>query len=154
MGGRLRRNTHLAKAVPHFILDTDHVTLFQRAHSLVKERVLALPFGDVVTTIVTAEEQLRGRLKAVRRASDGPTLIAAYNRMQATLDFFQRMPLLGFETHAYERFSRLREQRIRIGTHDLRIAAIALTAEAVLVTGNLRHFSQVPGLVLEDWSAR
>lgn len=137
-----------------YILDTDHVTLFQRGHPVVQERVLALSFGDVVTTIVTAEEQLRGRLKAVRPASAGPSLIAAYDRMQATLSFFQSLPLLRFESQAFEHYTRLREQRIRIGTQDLRIAAIALTAEAVLITGNVRDFSQVPGLKLEDWSAR
>ena len=88
--------------MPLFILDTDHVSLFQRAHPVVHEHVLALPFGSVVTTIVTVEEQLRGR--------------------------------------------------IRIGTYDLRIAAIVLTNEGVLVTGNARDFSQVPGLKFEDWS--
>ncbi|HEX9733244.1 MAG TPA: type II toxin-antitoxin system VapC family toxin [Thermoanaerobaculia bacterium] len=135
-----------------FILDTDHVTLFQRAHPGVQARVLALPFRSVVSTIVSVEEQLRGRLKAVRRASDGPTLIAAYDRMQATLEFFHHLPILGFDSPAHERFTRLREQRIRIGTHDLRIAAIALATGGVLVTGNARDFSQVPELRLEDWS--
>ena len=137
-----------------FILDTDHVTLFQRGHPAVHQRVLAHPFGSVVTTIVTAEEQLRGRLKAIRRASDDPSIIAAYDRMQATLEFFRNLPLLGFDTPAQERVTRLRQQRIRIGTHDLRIAGIVLATEGVLVTGNVRDFSQVPGLKLEDWSMR
>ncbi len=126
--------------MPLFILDTDHVTLFQRAHPAVQERVLALPFGSVTSTIVTVEEQFRGRLKAVRRASDGPTLIAAYDRMQATLEFFQSLPLLGLNTTAQERFKALRKRKIRIGTHDLRIAAIALATDGVLVTGNTRDF--------------
>lgn len=93
-------------------------------------------------------------MKAVRRASDGPSLIAAYDRMQATLEFFQNLPVLGFDTSAYERFSRLRKEQIRIGTLDLRIAAIALTTESVLVTANVRDFSQVPDLMVEDWSIR
>ena len=138
--------------MPLFVLDTDHVTLFQRAHPAVRKRVLALPFGSVVSTIVTVEEQLRGRLKAVRRASDGPSLTAAYDRLQSTLEFFQSLPILGFDTPANERFTRLREMRIRIGTYDLRIAAVALAADGVLVTANVRDFSQVPELNLEDWS--
>lgn len=137
-----------------FVLDTDHVTLFQRAHPLVRERVFARAPGSVVTTVVTVEEQLRGRLKALRRASDGPSLVAAYDRMHATLEFFRSLPLLDFDEAAFEQFGRLRKQKVRIGTLDLRIAAIVLTKERVLVTRNARDFSKVPGLKLEDWSAK
>jgi tRNA(fMet)-specific endonuclease VapC len=135
-----------------YILDTDHVTLFQRSHAEVCERVLVLPFGSVVTTIVTVEEQLRGRLKIIRRARDASSIIAAYARMQATLDFFLSIPVVGFDQPAQECFDRLRAQRVRIGTYDLRIAAIALQREGVLVTRNVRDFSQVPGLSVEDWT--
>ncbi len=33
----------------------------------------------------------------------------------------------------------------------MRIASIAIAGSLVLVTGNLRHFERVPGLVVEDW---
>ena len=112
-----------------FVLDTDHVTLFQRAHPQVRGKILARAPGSVVTTLVTVEEQLRGRLKALRRASDGPSLVAAYDRMRATLEFFRNLPLLAFDDEAFEQFARLRKQRVRIGTLDLRIAAIVLAKE-------------------------
>jgi tRNA(fMet)-specific endonuclease VapC len=51
-----------------FILDTDHISLFQRHHPHVSARVLATPPLELATTIVTVEEQLRGRLERVRRA--------------------------------------------------------------------------------------
>ena len=104
--------------------------------------------------MVTVEEQLRGRLKALRRASDGPSLVAAYDRMRATLEFFRNLPLLAFDDSAFEQFASLRKQRIRTGTLDLRIAAIALAQESILVTRNARDFSRVPGLQFEDWSAK
>ncbi len=34
---------------------------------------------------------------------------------------------------------------------DLRIASIALCYKLVLVTGNVKHFSKVPGLSIENW---
>lgn len=38
-----------------------------------------------------------------------------------------------------------------IGNLDLLIAAHAVSRGAILVTNNTRHFSQVPGLRLENW---
>jgi tRNA(fMet)-specific endonuclease VapC len=72
--------------------------------------------------------------------------------LQATLPYFQRLLVLDFNQAAYEHFIALRCQRIRIGSQDLRIAAITLAAGGVLVTRNQRDFAQVPGLSLEDWS--
>ncbi len=43
------------------------------------------------------------------------------------------------------------DQRIRIGTTDLKIAAIALTHQGTLLSSNRRDFDQVPGLRVEDW---
>lgn len=40
-----------------------------------------------------------------------------------------------------------------IGPYDLLIAAQALRAGATLATGNVREFSRVPGLEVEDWTA-
>ena len=37
---------------------------------------------------------------------------------------------------------------------DLLIAATALDAGTVLVTGNIKHFSRIPGLPLENWFSR
>jgi len=47
--------------------------------------------------------------------------------------------------------SNLRQQKIRIGTMDLKIASIALVNDALLITANIRDFSLVPGLRCENW---
>jgi tRNA(fMet)-specific endonuclease VapC len=47
---------------------------------------------------------------------------------------------------------RLRQAGIRIGTMDLKIAAIALTHDAMLLSRNLSDFKKVPGLRVEDWT--
>ena len=41
--------------------------------------------------------------------------------------------------------------RVRIATRDLKIAAIALTSKALLLTANRLDFEKVPGLRFENW---
>ncbi|MCP4654178.1 MAG: type II toxin-antitoxin system VapC family toxin [bacterium] len=137
-----------------FVLDSDHVSLFQRNHPQVVQRVRAVPPQNLAVTVVTVEEQMRGWLNAIRRASSGSALTSAYTHLRAALEYFQTVQLLDFDSTAHRRYLRLREQKIRIGTQDLRIAATTLTGGGVLVTGNARDFSQVPGLTIEDWSSR
>ena len=42
---------------PLWVLDTDHLSLLQRAHSEVIARLRSLPLEQRATTIVNAEEQ-------------------------------------------------------------------------------------------------
>jgi tRNA(fMet)-specific endonuclease VapC len=60
--------------------------------------------------------------------------------------------LLDFDAAASHEFVRLRKGGIRIGTMDLRIAAIALAHDALLISRNLVDFQKVPGLRVEDWT--
>lgn len=62
------------------ILDTDHISLFQRRHPQVSACILATPPVELATTVVTVEEQLRGRLERVRRARSDEEVIRAYQR--------------------------------------------------------------------------
>jgi tRNA(fMet)-specific endonuclease VapC len=45
-----------------YILDTDHLTLLQRNHPAVISRFTALPPEVIAATVVSAMEQVRGRL--------------------------------------------------------------------------------------------
>ena len=136
-----------------YVLDTDHISLQQRSHPAVIRRLHAIGEDDsVAVTAITVEEQIRGRLEVVRRHGTSPLQVAAYAAFQHTLRYFATWQVLDFTQAAYDRFSTLRQQRIRIGSQDLRIATITLTNTAILVTRNTRDFALVPGLVVEDWS--
>jgi predicted nucleic acid-binding protein len=45
-----------------------------------------------------------------------------------------------------------RTQHRRIGTNDLRIAAIVLEQRGILVTRNTNDFADITGLQLDDWA--
>ena len=57
----------------------------------------------------------------------------------------------GAAEHFGDIFAFLEARRQRIGDRDTLIAAHARAAGCVLVTNNLREFSRVPGLQVEDW---
>ena len=90
-------------------------------------------------------------LALINGISAGRGQIPAYQRFQATFTALQKFDILPFDAEAANIFHRLREDRIRIGTMDLKIAAISLAHDATLLTRNLVDFQKVPGLRLENW---
>ena len=137
-----------------YILDTDCFSLWQQNHPMMVQRV-EVNAENLAVTIVTVEEVIRGRFNVIRQASEpsqAEKLVLAYTRLGDTLDDFKNLNILKFDQNAFTIYTEFRRQKIRIGTQDLRIAAIVLANNAILVTGNYRDFSQVPGLVQEDWT--
>lgn len=135
-----------------WILDTDHVSLFQRINTFIVQRVNSVKFEEMAITIITAEEQLRGRFNVIRNSSSSDKLVLAYANFQANLEFLKTVNLLQFTEAAGNIYTELVKQKIRVGTQDLRIAAITLSVNGVLVTRNWKDFEKVPNLRLEDWS--
>jgi len=135
-----------------YILDTDHASLFQRQYAQVTGKVGEKPPEQLAVTIITVEEQLRGWLAQIRRASTSQALIKAHLGLRRTIQYFNTIQLLDYDIAADTQFANLRQQKIRIGTQDLRIAAIVLATGNILVTRNRSDFGQIPGLLIEDWS--
>ena len=74
------------------------------------------------------------------------------HRNAMDIKFYNSVALVLYDAVAARRFDDMRRQGIRIGTQDLRIAAIVLTQGTILLIRNTRDFSQIPGLITEDWS--
>lgn len=133
-----------------FLLDTDHV---QRGHPLVHARIQAAGSTQVVISVITVEEQLCGWLAAIRAATTPEARAIAYQRLRMAVEYFASFAVVDYSAEIDALVGDLRKQGLRIGTQDIRIAAIALVHGATLVTRNRIDFEQVPGLVIEDWSA-
>jgi len=58
--------------------------------------------------------------------------------------------VLSWETPAADLFVRARQDGVRIGSMDLKIACIALAHSATLLTRNTSDFAKVPGLTFEN----
>jgi len=136
------------------ILDTDHVSVLQHAQSdaaqQLNERLAESP-EVIATTFITFEEQCRSWLALINRYSDARRQVTYYHRFVEGISFFAKWWILPFDERAADEFERLRQERVRIATMDLKIAAITLVQDGTLLSGNLRDFERVPGLHVEDW---
>ena len=137
------------------LLDTDHLSLLKYPESARCARLVARMEAsvdqEIGTTIVSAEEQLRGWLAVIARFRDVARHVGPYAELGELLTFLQRWTVMPFDQAAYAEFSRLRGSSVRIGTMDLKIASIALVHGALLLSANLDDFRKVPGLRVENW---
>jgi tRNA(fMet)-specific endonuclease VapC len=138
------------------VLDTDHLTVIQRrtwpAYARLNARLSQLPIGTIQTTIISFEEQMRGWLAVISRARGQHREVEAYKRLANLLRFFNEIPVLDYTDVVAARFDDLKASRLRLGSMDLKIAAIALSQDGLLLTANLQDFQKVPNLQVEDWT--
>jgi tRNA(fMet)-specific endonuclease VapC len=131
--------------VKKFLLDTDSVSYALRGHGNVGERLRSHRPSEICISAITAAEL---RFGAERKASA---------RLHALIDaFIEAVEVAAFDHAAALEFGRLgnilAERGTPIGEFDVLIAAHAVTLRCVLVSNNVRHFSKVPGLIVENWT--
>jgi len=135
--------------------DTDIVSQIIRGNPAYVARALLIPRELQNATIVAAEESLRGWLNLVRMADASKaktSLEHAYAQLVKGITFFGAINLLPYTAEAKQKYEEFRAMKIRIGTQDLRIAAICVAHNVKLVSRNKRDFDLVPGLNLEIWN--
>ncbi|BDA73624.1 hypothetical protein RIVM261_038840 [Rivularia sp. IAM M-261] len=138
-----------------YVLDTDHISLYERAHPQVSSRIIDIRQNslDILsTTVVTVEEQYAGRIAQIRKAVTAQALIKAYERLKQTFAVLLEFDILEYNLQADQYLREFRKAGIRIGTQDLRIACIVIAHGSVLLTRNRQDFEKVPGLNIQDWS--
>lgn len=135
-----------------YLLDTDHLSLLQRRHSQVVKRLSTTPSDEIAISIITAEEQLRGRFLQIRKFPSGNECVTAYRQLRKTIEDLNTLAIVDFDPLAESLAQSLRKQHPRMDTQDRRIAAIAMANNFTLVTRNFGDFNQIAGLTLQDWT--
>jgi tRNA(fMet)-specific endonuclease VapC len=78
--------------------------------------------------------------------------VQSYDWLQTALTDFNKLSVLPFDEKAYSYYEQFRNQQLRVGSQDLRIAAIVMANEGILITRNRRDFEKVPNLSIVDWA--
>jgi len=138
-----------------YIFDTDHLSFIQRNGQEGKKilvKLATLQDPEVAVTVITYEEQIRGRLSFLSKAKTVDEQTIAYQGLQQLALDYQSIAIIPFSREAILEHQRLRKVYPRLGNMDLKIAAIALTNTAILITRNKSDFGQLTELSIEDWS--
>jgi tRNA(fMet)-specific endonuclease VapC len=131
-----------------YLFDTDALSqIIKKNPSLAFIRKLAsIEPEHQFTTVITVGELVYGAYK-----SDRPEYF--FEKLEKLV--WPNIHILPFDVGSANVYGRLRADLEKKGTPltepDLRIAAIALHYGLIVITGNLKHFSKVPGLGVENW---
>ncbi len=132
---------------PRYLLDTNIVSdLVRHPSGSVMQRIAAIGVEQIGISIIVACEMRFGAIK-----SGSHRLV---QRVKLVLDQIETFPM---ESPVEEHYAEIRDTLERVGTpigpNDLLIAAHARSLGLTLVTDNVREFSRVPGLLVENWLA-
>ena len=136
-----------------YVLDTDVLSHYARGTEPILSRVDACPRQDRAITVITVEEQVSGWYTLLRQARRPSDVARAYRALADCVHFLADWTILPYTEAAMARVDGWSGMKLRVKAQDLRIAAIALEHNAIVVTRNLRDFNRIPGATTEDWGA-
>jgi tRNA(fMet)-specific endonuclease VapC len=129
------------------LLDTETASyLIKGKSSSIEAKFIALAPSMVCISVMTRAELMYG----LKRLPSG-------HRLNVTVrQFLKLIRTLPWDTDAADWYAEIRHQLVgtgqAIGELDMMIAAQALSAGAVLVTNNIKHFGRITApLILDNW---
>ncbi len=134
-----------------YLFDTDSLSniLKKNPSALLIEKLMTLPGELQFTTSINISEIYFGAYRSINRKK----ILQAYEEK-----VFPNLNILPFDTGSGKIYGKLKAQLEKKGLPksepDLRIAAIAIQHNMVLVAGNIKHFKDIPGLNVENWINR
>jgi tRNA(fMet)-specific endonuclease VapC len=139
--------------VSRYILDTDHVSLILCNHPQVTANA---SLHQIAVTVITVQELFNGWIGRINDPSAVHNLPALYSKLWTTVKYLQTVEILDFTPLADDCLKQLLKENPPLRKNrlqkDMRIAAIALSLNATVVTRNQRDFGLVPRLAIADWT--
>jgi len=127
-----------------YMLDTDICSYIIRQDSKVIRNLKNHSRDTTAISVITRMELLFG--SQIRQSASLSALVH---------DFISLMKIIDFDSNAADECARIRavlqKNGKSIGAMDAMIASSAIAAGAILVTNNIKHFSRIPKLKVENW---
>lgn len=138
-----------------YFLDTNIVDGLRRRNKNYEERLAALSPDTVFVSGIMVEEVLvKGFIAEITNIRSGRSVAdvgRTYEGFHAAIKHLATFELLSYTAEAEAMYRTFKAAKLK--GMDGRIAAHALVLDFVLVTQNVRDFSDVPNLTIEDWTA-
>ena len=136
------------------VLDTNILSLVFMGDRVVNNHIVRVGASSIYIPAISVEEIFRGRLAFIRAADSSKQAARieyAYHQLQLSTVCMSQLQQLPYLQQAETLVRSWKTAKIKVGTQDMRIAAIAITHNAMLVTRNVRDFAQIPSLNFVTW---
>ncbi|MBR4533363.1 MAG: PIN domain-containing protein [Bacteroidaceae bacterium] len=135
-----------------YILDTNTLIEFNAGTPSVLNHVLAVGAEKCCMSVVSLHELYYGAYYAKRIKKD--YYEKEMRMINKLLEHFSVLDLPKNADEYAEIKNVLRETGLLIDEFDMIIAGQALTEGLIVITDNIKHFSRIPGLIVENWRER
>lgn len=130
-----------------YLLDTNIcIVIIRKKSPLTLQKLTQQTITDVFLSTLTVAELQYG----VHKSTD------PVKNQQALDQFLIPFSFLDFDFQAAQAYGKIRAylggQGTPIGSIDLLLAAQAVEYNLIMVTNNVKEFSRIPGLQVEDWT--
>jgi tRNA(fMet)-specific endonuclease VapC len=128
-----------------YLLDTNHVSAFWSQNDTLRARMSNVSDAEFNLCTPSVGELWHMVFNSTR----------VEHNMARLEVLLRQFPILDFDLNAAVEFGRLwtvlRRRGRPIPVVDAQIAAIAIVHNLVILTSDVRHFAEVPGILFENW---
>jgi len=131
-----------------YLFDTDVLSniVKTKPSPLLLEKLTKLPPDLQFSTAISVGEIYYGAL----RSAQGERILKAFEEK-----VFPQLTILAFDEESAKTYGKIKVRMEKRGLSasepDLRIASIAVQHKITVITGNTKHFGNIPGVTCENW---